>query len=156
MFESHAAITVVAALIISPMLASATAADATQTAQAWYQDSYAPLWADSPGDNIDAIVAHYQSSITSYNNDGSISTDDSATWIGAPIKQWVVEGWLKSELVTLRTDVINDSTATFKAKWKDSYKGAKPDYACGWYMANKFDGSWRFTAYADLDCAQLQ
>lgn len=121
----------------------------------WFRDGYAPLWSDRPGDQLDAMLTYYATEIVSHRATGEITTDASAEWLGPSVETWLAEGWLRSELVGLETDRLNESTVVFKARWADVYGNDPTDYSCGWYLADFIDGAWRFTAYADLDCSAL-
>ncbi len=119
----------------------------------WFRDSYAPLWNDRPAQQLEAMLDHYADVVRSHRNDGEVSDSKSRDWLGDSLAEWVEEGWLRSELTALEVDEINASTATFKARWRDHYADAPEDDSCGWYLADRFGGVWRFTVYADLDCA---
>ena len=134
-------------------MAAATHAGPTpEDPEAWYRSGYAPLWADQPGDNIDAMLGYYADTVETHGADGSISRDNKVAWLSAPMKEWLADGWLKAELKNLKTDRLNDTTVVFKASWLDSYAGGETELSCGWYLADYVDGGWQFTAYADIDC----
>jgi hypothetical protein len=121
--------------------------------QAWYRDSYGPLWLNEPWDQVNAMLGHYADNVTTHESSGSITTTDKHQWLAEPIAQWRAEGWLGSELKALKTDRLNASTASFKASWLDHYSSAPDELSCGWYLADRQAGRWQFTAYADIDCA---
>ena len=131
----------------------ANADGTTPDPETWYRDSYAPLWADKPGTQVEKMLAHYAEVVETHGAEGEISRDNKVDWLKAPIEQWLAEGWLKAELKALQTDRLNDSTVVFKASWLDSYAGGETELSCGWYLADYIDGSWMFTVYADIDCA---
>ncbi len=121
---------------------------------AWYRSSYAPLWnAEKPAEEIDAILAHYAQKIVTHSNDGEISRDGQRAWLAEPMAEWVAEGWLRAELTDLETRSINDSTASFVAKWTDHYADGSTEVSCGWYLADYLDGGWIITEYADTPCS---
>jgi hypothetical protein len=121
----------------------------------WFRDGYAPLWAKKPGAQLDAMLSYYAPNIVSHRTSGETTTDASAEWLGPSVEAWLAEGWLRSELVRLEVDRLNESTVVFKARWADFYANDPMDHSCGWYLADFLDGAWRFSSYADLDCSAL-
>lgn len=143
------------ALLMSVSLSgNSKAGDTIQDPESWYRDAYGALWADRPGEQIDAILSHYSDSVTSHNADGSIDFDEKYTWLVPPMKEWLAEGWLGADLAALETTRINANTASFKALWVDSYSNAPEEQSCGWYLADHVNGRWLISHYADLDCAR--
>jgi hypothetical protein len=136
-------------------LAALTAAQAEVTPpdpEVWYRHGYAPLWAERPGERIGEMLPYYADTVETHADDGSVSRSDKAAWLGEPVKQWLSEGWINSELQALVVSRLNATTATFKASWLDRYHGGAEELSCGWYLADLLDGRWQFTAYADIDC----
>ncbi len=130
---------------------------ATETApNDWFENEYAPLWADAPGDNIEKMLSYYEEEIISFEADGSISRDNRNDWLATPMREWLAEGWIGAELTALKTEQVNATTATFTARWLDQYESGEQETSCGWYLAHWTDGRWRFAAYADADCEQLE
>lgn len=119
---------------------------------AWYQESYAPLWSDTPAQDVDKILAHYAREIVTHEGDGTISRDDRQSWLAEPMAEWVAEGWLRAEMTALQTQRINATTAAFVATWKDYYDGGETEVSCGWYLADYMEEGWLITEYADTDC----
>lgn len=138
-------------LFSSPAGAEAVSEDPER----WFRQGYAPLWNDKPGERLDAMLSFYAPDIVSHRATGEITTDASAAWLGPSVKTWLAEGWLRSELTTLETDRLNETTVVFKARWMDYYAAEPRDESCGWYLADFLDGAWRFTSYADLDCSDF-
>ncbi len=135
---------------------SAGAETVKEEPESWFRDGYAPLWTDKPGAQLDAMLSYYAPEIVSHRATGEITSDASATWLGPSVETWLAEGWLRSELVELEVDRLNESTVVFKARWADIYAHDPTDHSCGWYLADFIDGAWRFTSYADLDCSALE
>ncbi len=137
------------------MLAAAfsLSVSAAPDAERWYIEDYASLWAGKPGDNIDAMLAHYADKVITHEDDGEISVIPKQAWLAEPMAEWLAEGWLEAKLKKVETDQLNASTVSFKAIWVDRYDGAPDEMSCGWYLADLIDGRWQFTAYADIDCA---
>lgn len=133
--------------------ASASRAQEMVDPETWYRDVYAPLWSNSPGDNIPALLKQYAMVIVTHEDGGEISRDTQEAWLAEPMREWLADGWLGAELVQLQTQRINASTAAFTASWIDSYEGGETESSCGWYLADAMDGRWIFTAYADTPCA---
>lgn len=120
----------------------------------WFENRYAPLWQESPWDKLDEIVAFYAETIADHPAGRGVETISSGPWIAGGIDGWKADGWVGSTLAGFRPDRLNLSTAVFKARWLDVYADGREEYTCGWYMANFLDDGWRFTAYADIDCAE--
>lgn len=141
-------------LFLSALLSATAHGQGPTDPEAWYKDNYAPLWANNPGKNVDAILSYYASDVTTHESEGAITVSDSDSWLREPMQEWLAEeGWLKAELQQLTVDRLNASTVVFKASWLDHYEGNETEVSCGWYLADMIDGRWQFTAYADIDCA---
>ena len=91
--------------------------------------------------------------LLSHDASGKIESVISQEWLDVAIKGWRADAWTGSELVGIQTDRLNESTVVFKSRWLDHYKDREDEYSCGWYVADLRDGSWVFTNYADIDCA---
>ena len=119
-------------------------------ADEWYRTEYAPLYSDKPWDKADEIAAHFAEAGHSHDGDGS--EYNAHEWIKKAIEEWKIEGWIRSELADLEYDLLNPTTAAFKAKWRDYYTGGNIGYECGWYLADFADGKWLITEYASISC----
>ena len=139
-------------VMASLLLSGAIRAETIKDAEQWYRTSYAVLWSDSPADHIDAILRHYAPHIVTHAESGEVRTDPRDAWLSAPMSEWLADGWQSAELIHLDTTVINESTATFMARWRDVYVDGMTEESCGWYLANRFDEQWMITAYADSVC----
>ena len=139
-------------LAVSWFSVCASADDVTADPESWYRDAYAPLWADDPAGNAERMLEFYADTVDTHSADGQITRTDKATWLREPMREWLADGWLTSELQGLQADRINATTASFKASWLDRYEEEYEELACGWYLADLLDGAWKFTAYADIDC----
>jgi hypothetical protein len=137
-------------LLLTPV--AGTGSDVIDPEQ-WYRDGYAPLWHEQPAENLEAMLGYYAEQVRSHRTDGEVSDNVTRSWLGKSLTEWGEAGWTRSELTALEVDRINDSTAAFKARWLDHYSNAPEERSCGWYLADRIDGQWRFTVYADLDCA---
>lgn len=122
--------------------------------ETWYVKDYAALWEDKPGGNIDAMLTHYNDVVVEHSSDGTVTTTAAREWLGAPMQEWLADGWLNASLVTVQTDRINATTASFKARWLDRYVNAEEEASCGWYLADLRNDRWTFTAYADIECTE--
>ncbi len=138
------------ALLLAVVTTNPVRAD--HDAETWYVEEYAVLWAERPGENIDKLLSHYAEMVSTHNSDGSIDIEPREAWLKEPMEGWLEEGWLTATLQTVKTDQLNEGTATFKAKWLDAYADGSEEYSCGWYLANHINGSWQFTGYTDIDC----
>jgi len=136
----------------SMLLADGIRAEIHNDVEQWYRTSYAVLWSESPADHIDAILRHYAPQIMTHTATGEVRTDARDAWLRAPMAEWVADGWQSAELIQLDTTIINDSTATFMARWRDVYVDGMTEESCGWYLADRFDEQWMITAYADSVC----
>jgi len=125
---------------------------AALSAEQWYRESYAPLWSGTPAQDVDKILVHYADEVVTHADDGTISRDPQRAWLAAPMAEWVAEGWLRAEMIDLETRVINTSTASFMATWKDYYANGTTEVSCGWYLADLSAGEWKITEYADTSC----
>ncbi len=121
-------------------------------AEAWYRDSYAPLWQENPYEKVDAMLSHYAPEVLTHMAEGGFRRDLREPWLQAPMAAWQAEGWVGSELIALQTTLINPNTATFLATWRDNYSSGLEEVTCGWYVAGRDNGAWRFTVYADTPC----
>ncbi len=138
---------------LTALLSATVLAQEPASPEAWYRDDYAPLWAEKPGEKIDAILDHYADTVTTHEADGAVTVSDHDSWLREPMYEWLSDGWLKAELQKLTVDQLNASTVAFKASWLDSYEGGATEVSCGWYLADLKEGRWQFTAYADIDCS---
>lgn len=120
--------------------------------ETWYRDHYAPLWFNTPGNNISELRTFYASEIVTHNEDGSISRESQQQWLVEPMQGWLDEGWLRAELTALNTHPVNASTVAFVGRWLDHYEDGVTEVSCGWYLADAMDGRWVFTESADVDC----
>lgn len=134
------------------MVGSLTSYAKDPSAEDWYRTSYAPLWEVDPYAQVEAMLSHYAPLILTHSAEGGFRSDAREPWLKAPLMAWQAEGWLRSELVDLQTQMINPSTATFLASWRDIYASGDTELSCGWYLAGRDGGAWQFTAYADAPC----
>ena len=139
-------------VMASWLLSDAIYAEPHNDAEQWYRTSYAVLWSGSPADNIDEILRHYAPHIVTHTEAGEVRSDARDAWLRGPMAEWVADGWQSAELIQLATTVINGSTATFMARWRDLYADGATEESCGWYLADRIDKQWMITAYADSVC----
>ena len=85
-------------VLLTTTLPVTSQADDMDSADSWFQNSYGPLWADAPFDNIDAILDHYSAEIVTHSSDGAIHRTPRREWLMAPMDSWQAEGWLRAEL----------------------------------------------------------
>ena len=142
-----------AMLLICACTASAFAEQAIPDPEAWYRDGYAPLWEADPAGNTQALTGFYATSVESHMAGGEVRSVTAHEFVAAPIEGWLAEGWLNSKLQDLQVERINATTTSFKASWVDRNDGAPDTLSCGWYLADYMEGTWKFSAYAELDCA---
>ena len=136
-------------VLAAPLIASA---DSDQTAGAWFKNSYGPLWADTPYQNIEGILTHYHSEIVTHGSDGSLSTTPSREWLKAPMDSWQEEGWIRAELTEMTATTINAATSGVMTVWTDYYAGDVTETSCGWDLGDAINDEWKITHYADTPC----
>ena len=137
-------------VLVSPLIASA---DSDQTAGDWFKNSYGPLWADTPYQDIEAILTHYHSEIVTHGSDGSLSTTPSREWLTATMDSWREEGWVRAELTDMTATSINAATTGVMTVWTDYYAGDVTETSCGWYLVDAINNEWKITHYADTPCS---
>ena len=137
-------------VLVSPLIASA---DSDQTAGDWFKNSYGPLWADTPYQDIETILTHYHSEIVTHGSDGSLSTTPSREWLTAPMDSWREEGWVRAELTDMTATSINAATTGVMTVWTDYYAGDVTETSCGWYLVDAINNEWKITHYADTPCS---
>ncbi len=140
-------------ILMCGLMASTFADQTAQDPEAWYRDGYGPLWEEDPSGRVQQMIGYYADAVKAHWADGEIALVQAQDLVAEPIKGWLAEGWLSSKLKDLQVDRINPSTISFKASWIDRYQDDPDELSCGWYLADLVDGKWKFTAYADLDCA---
>ena len=139
-------------VLLATSLPVTSQADDMDSADSWFQNSYGPLWADAPFDNVDAILDHYSAEIVTHSSDGAIHRTPRREWLMVPMDSWQAEGWLRAELTDAQTTNVNATTASIMTTWKDYYREGLTEVSCGWYLVDKIDGQWQITTYADTPC----
>lgn len=124
------------------------------SADDWYKNHYAPLYAENPWDKIEQLAELFDENLHYHTSDGTVVVTDGAKWISEGVAGWKADGWLGSELAGYESDLLNATTAAFKAKWRDRYADGTVVFECGWYLADLKNESWTITQYADVDCAE--
>lgn len=119
-------------------------------ADEWYKTQYAVLYDDKPWDKVDEIASFYAENMHVHGEDGG--SFNSREWIAEELEGWKIEGWIRSELADLESELLNPNTATFKTKWRDYYTGGNIDYECSWYLSDFKNGKWLISEYAIIDC----
>ena len=117
----------------------------------WYANSYGPLWHDQSWEKVDEILAHYDTEIWDHPAAGQAERKQTAQWLAEAMQEWRAEGWVSSEVPDIRVNHINASTASFTTRWLDHYENREDEYSCAWYLADRIDGSWKFTHFAPID-----
>ena len=139
-------------MILLSAVSVMTHAGDMDSADSWFQNSYGPLWADAPFDNIDAILDHYSAEIVTHSSDGAIHRTPRREWLAAPMDSWQAEGWLRAELTDAQTTNVNATTASIMTTRKDYYREGLTEVSCGSYLVDKIDDQWQITTYADTPC----
>jgi hypothetical protein len=139
-------------LLAFPAVAvEAQEAQVVTSADEWYQATYAPLYQDRAWEKADEIAGHFAATL--HLHDDGQRLVSSREWITENLQEWKIDGWIQSEIDELEYDLLNDSTASFKVRWRDSYSGGNIAYECSWYLADFNDGRWLITGFAIIDCA---
>jgi len=136
------------------LVAASLADEGPLSANDWYENHYAPLYANNPWDKVEQVAEMFDENFHHHPSDGAVVEADGAEWIKKGFAEWQAEGWLGSELVEYESDLLNATTAAFTSKWRDRYADGTVAYECGWYLADLKDDSWVITQYADVDCAE--
>ena len=145
------AMIVLAALgFIIPMMTAAE--EGPSSAEEWYRESYAPLWASEAWDSVDAIVGHFAATVLLHSADGEASDIDSNAWLNQAMVGWRAEGWVGSDLASLLTREQAPSRVVFDARWLDRYREGESEYSCGSYVVELKDDSWQITEYGESEC----
>ena len=132
-------------------LASAQNDEEVPAADEWYRSVYAPVYLDKPWDKADEIASHFAETIHVHDEGGS--HNNAQEWVRGALDGWKIEGWIRSELAELDIDLLNPTTASFKAKWRDFYTGGNISYECAWYLADYSESKWLITEYATISCS---
>ena len=105
-------------VLLATTLPVTSQADDMDSADSWFQNSYGPLWADAPFDNIDAILDHYSAEIVTHSSDGAIHRTPRREWLMVPMDSWQAEGWLRAEPTDAQTTNVNATTASIMTTGK--------------------------------------
>jgi hypothetical protein len=144
-FLSFAAALSISAFVLAQEETAIPAADE------WYKTQYAPLYQDKLWDKADELAQHFAETVHTHDDGGE--SVNGANWISDNLEAWKIDGWIRSELAELEFDLLNATTASFKAKWRDYYTGGNIAYECSWYLAD-FDGArWLISEYAAINCS---
>ncbi|MEM7360856.1 MAG: hypothetical protein AAF431_17330 [Pseudomonadota bacterium] len=119
----------------------------------WYLEEYVPLWETTPWETREQLTALYAEELDEHpNDDFQVTTINDGTLYQEDMESWRVDGWIAAKMVNYQSELLNDTTATYKVKWQDVYDDGTVEISCGWYMADHNDETWRMTQYAELDC----
>jgi hypothetical protein len=140
--------------VISMSAGLATAEMGVLSADDWYKNHYAILYKENPWDNAEQIGAMFDENLHHHQSNGVVAMANGPRWIAEAIAGWKAEGWLGSELAEYDYDLLNATTAVFKARWRDRYADGSIVFECGWYMTDLKSDGWIITQFADLDCAE--
>ena len=124
---------------------------AMPSAEDWYKADYAALYGDKPWEKLDELLSHFATTIHDHDYKEQY---DAREWLSSGVEEWKVDGWIRSDLSALDVDLLNPTTASFKAKWRDYYTGGNISHECSWYLADVIDGKWLITEYATIDCSK--
>jgi len=140
--------------IVLPLILVATVAaqENVLSADDWYENHYAPLYAENPSDKVEQLAKLFGQNFHYHPSGGTVVVTDGAKWIEEAVAGWIADGWLGSDLAGYESDILNATTAAFKTKWRDRYANGNVEFECGWYLADLKNDNWIITQYADIDC----
>lgn len=119
----------------------------------WYKEEYVPLWETTPWETRESLTALYATELDEHPNDGfQDTTINDGTLYKADMESWRADGWEAAKMINYQSELLNDTTATYKVKWQDVYDDGSVEISCGWYMADFNGAKWLMTQYAELDC----
>jgi hypothetical protein len=118
----------------------------------WYVNSYTSLWSEEPWNKMPEILSNFYEKISLHGPDYSAKPVSVSEWLTPAIAEWKAEGWVGSDVDTLKTDRINLSTTQFKIRWLDKYANSENTFTCSWYLADFKNDQWRISNYADIKC----
>lgn len=139
-----------AALVAVPALAGAQAGP-----EAWVREAYAPLWQNASAVTADIAPVYYHDPVAYHPADGRFQHARPGPWLEGLLAGWATSGWAGSTLDGYRQQRINDRTWALTMRWRDRYPGGAAEHSCGWYLAARVDGGWKFTAYAPVECSEV-
>ena len=137
-------------IVLAAMPASA---DTAEDLDQWFRDGYAALYAENAWDRADEFAQYLTDEIT-YRSDEGLYRLDVNGFVVDSLEEWRDEGWLGTDVASLDTKLLNASTAVFDIKWRDRNDDGSTGYECGWYFADKIDGTWLLSQYIVMECAE--
>ncbi|MGI9221417.1 MAG: hypothetical protein ACR2QS_10345 [Woeseiaceae bacterium] len=128
-------------------------ADTAEELDKWFRDGYAALYLENAWDKADEFAQYFTNDIA-YRSDDGLEINDVNSFVIDSLDTWRSDGWEGTDVASLKTKLLNASTALFKIKWHDRNKDGSSTYECGWYFADKIDGEWLLSQYIVMECAE--
>ena len=100
----------------------------------------------------DEFAQYFAAEIVVQSNGGR-SVEDVNSFAVDLLDGWRDEGWVGTDVAGLKTRLLNDTTAVFDVKWLDRNDDDSTEVSCGWYFADKVDGTWLLSQYIAMACA---
>ena len=127
-------------------------ADTADELDKWFRDGYAALYYENAWDRRDEFAQYIAEEIVVRSDDGLTATDVNGFVVDS-LDGWRSEGWLGTDVASLRTELLNETTALFDVKWLDRNDDGSTEVSCGWYVADKVRGKWLLSQYIAMACA---
>ncbi|MCH9696261.1 MAG: hypothetical protein K0U72_17225 [Gammaproteobacteria bacterium] len=139
-------------LLIALLAAPLSAAEA-EDLDKWFRDGYAALYVENAWDKADEFAQYFSDEIAFRSDDG-LSVLNVDSFVIDSLDVWRSEGWLGTDVAALETTKLNATTAVFDVTWLDRNNDGSTELSCGWYFADKVDGSWLLSQYIAMTCAE--
>jgi hypothetical protein len=140
------------ATLLVALVALPASADAAEDLDRWFRDGYAALYAENAWDRADEFAQYFADVIVYRSDDGLVEADVNSFVVDS-LEVWRSEGWLGTDVAELDTKLLNATTAVFDVKWRDRNDDGSTEDSCGWYVADKVDGTWLLSQYIAMSCA---
>ena len=142
-----------ATLLLVILVAGPAAAETSEDLDKWFRDGYAALYVENAWDRADEFPQYLADEIAYRSDEGLLVTDVNGFVIDS-LDVWREEGWVGTDVASLKTKLLNDTTALFVIKWHDRNDDGSEEYSCGWYFADKTDGKWLLSQYIATTCKE--
>lgn len=128
------------------------AADTAEDLGKWFRDGYAALYVEDAWDKADEFAQYFTAEIQ-YRSDAGLVETDVDGFVVNSLDGWRDEGWLGTDVANLETRLLNSTTVVFDVRWHDRNDDGSTEDSCGWYFADKVDGTWLLSQYMATTCA---
>ena len=139
-------------LLLVALPAMPAFADTADDLDKWFRDGYAALYVENAWDRADEFEQYFADEIH-YRSDDGLNITDVKGFVLDSLPVWRDEGWLGTDVAGLSTKMLNASTVVFDVKWLDRNNDGSTEESCGWYVADKIDGTWLISQYISMACS---